>query len=93
MKKPSPAEALRPMGRVADMTSKPAAKVRKRSSGKPPALVQPGRAGKKPLMGYYSPECVKQFKQITLDRDTTQQDLLAEALNDLFQKYSKAPIA
>src|SRR6516162_10200459 len=98
MKKPSLAEALRPMGRVANMTSKPAAKapaakVRKRSSGKPPALLQPGRAGKKPLIGYYSPECVKQFKQITLDRDTTQQDLLAEALNDLFQKYSKAPIA
>lgn len=101
MKKPSLAEALQPMDRAATASPKPAAKepaaatatVRKRPAAESRTLVQPGRVGKKPLIGYYSPECIKQFKQITLDRDTTQQDLLAEALNDLFHKYGKAPIA
>jgi hypothetical protein len=60
---------------------------------KPPTAQQPGRAGKKPLIGYYSPECIRQFKQIVLDRSTTQQDLMAEALNDLFQKYGKPTLA
>ena len=102
MKKPSLAEALQPMDRAANTSPKPAAKApaatatataRRRPAGDTRALVQPGRVGKKPLIGYYSPECIKQFKQITLDRDTTQQDLMAEALNDLFHKYGKAPIA
>lgn len=101
MKKPSLAEALQTHDRTANNGPQPSkaspapATVRKREpAGEKTALtVQPGRVGKKPLIGYYSPECIKQFKQITLDRDTTQQDLLAEALNDLFHKYGKAPIA
>jgi hypothetical protein len=102
MKKPSLAEALQPMDRAATVAARPASKAqastatvtaRKRPAEETRQLVQPGRVGKKPLIGYYSPECIKQFKQITLDRDTTQQDLLAEALNDLFHKYGKAPIA
>lgn len=100
MKKPSLAEALQPMDRAASTSPQPngrastaAAPARKRATAETRAAVQPGRAGKKPLIGYYSPECMKQFKQITLDNDTTQQGLLAEALNDLFQKYGKAPIA
>ncbi len=53
----------------------------------------PSRAGKKALIGYFEPSVSKQLKQIGLDRDTTVQDLLAEALNDLFQKYKKPTIA
>lgn len=88
MKKPSLAEALHPLDRTSTMAPPPETLTRKA----PPAQ-QPGRAGKKPLIGYYSPECMRQFKQIVLDNSTTQQDLLAEALNDLFQKYGKPPIA
>jgi len=33
------------------------------------------------------------LKQLALEEDTTVQDLLAEALNDLFEKYGKEPIA
>jgi len=88
-KKPSLAEALQPMDRAASIPQPvETPPVRKLRTGQ-----QPGRAGKKPLIGYFSPECMKQFKQITLDRDTTQQDLLAEALNDLFQKYNKPTLA
>jgi hypothetical protein len=88
MKKPSLAEALQPLDRTATMVPPTEAPARK-----PPTAQQPGRAGKKPLIGYYSPECMRQFKQIVLDNSTTQQDLLAEALNDLFQKYGKPTLA
>jgi hypothetical protein len=64
------------------------------AGGRNPATTSAAEQGReKPLIEYYSPECIKQFKQITLDHDTTQQDLLAEAINDLFEKYGKAPIA
>jgi hypothetical protein len=89
MKKPSLAAALQPLDTKASIAAPPA----EAPSRKPPAGTQPGRAGKRPLIGYFSPECMKQFKQITLDRDTTQQDLLAEALNDIFQKYGKPTLA
>jgi hypothetical protein len=35
----------------------------------------------------------KQLKQLALEQDTTVQALLAEALNGLFEKYDKKPIA
>ena len=35
----------------------------------------------------------KQLRQIGIDRDRSAQDLLREALNDLFTKYNKPPIA
>ena len=85
-KKPSLAAALQPLDRTATMPAEAPAV-------KPPTAQQPGRAGKKPLIGYYSPECIRQFKQIVLDNSTTQQDLMAEALNDLFQKYGKPSLA
>jgi hypothetical protein len=90
-KKPSLAEALQSLDR-----STPAAKAVIESASKPhkPRSVQPpSRAGKKPLIGYFSPEVSKQLKQIALDRDTTLQELLGEALNDFFQKYKKPTLA
>ena len=89
MKKPSLAAALQPLDTKASIAPPPTEALAR----KPHAGIQPSRAGKKPLIGYFSPECMKQFKQITLDRDTTQQNLLGEALNDLFQKYGKPTLA
>jgi hypothetical protein len=51
------------------------------------APVKPGRVGKRNLTGYFPPEVVKQFKQLALDRDTTVQNLLGEALDEIFAKY------
>jgi hypothetical protein len=48
---------------------------------------------KKTLIGYFDPGVVKQMKQIALDRDTTIQNLLREAINDLFRKYKKPAVA
>jgi hypothetical protein len=55
--------------------------------------VAPSRAGKKPITGFFDPEVSKQVKKVALDKDRTMQELLQEALNDLFRKYDLPPIA
>jgi hypothetical protein len=51
------------------------------------------RAGKK-AVPFWIPEAAKrQLDLMTLDEDTTIQALLTEALNDLFRKRDKPPIA
>jgi len=56
-------------------------------------LLPPSRAGKKAITCYFDPAVSKQLRQIALDRDLSAQDLVAEALNDLFQKYKKPTLA
>jgi hypothetical protein len=55
--------------------------------------VAPSRAGKKPVTGFFDPEVSRQIKKTALDKDMTMQELLQEALNDLFRKYDLPPIA
>ncbi|WP_413176456.1 ribbon-helix-helix domain-containing protein [Anabaena azotica] len=55
--------------------------------------VPPSRVGKKAIAGHFDPAVGKQLRQLALDNDTTVQALLEEALNDLFLKYGKSPIA
>lgn len=53
----------------------------------------PSRRGKKPLTVYIDPAVIKQLKKIGLEIDATNQDMVAEALNDFFIKHGKSPIA
>ncbi len=53
----------------------------------------PGRIGKKTVAAHFDPAVSKQLKQIGLEHDRSTQDLLREAINDLFQKYGKGAIA
>ncbi|MEM7591762.1 MAG: ribbon-helix-helix domain-containing protein [Cyanobacteria bacterium P01_A01_bin.83] len=53
----------------------------------------PSRKGKKAIAGHFDPAVSKQLKQLALNEDKTVQDLLSEALNDLFEKYNLKPIA
>jgi len=55
--------------------------------------VPASRIGKKAITGHFDPVVGKQLKQIALDEDKTMQALLAEAMNDLFIKYGKNPLA
>jgi hypothetical protein len=55
--------------------------------------IAPSRAGKKPITGFFEPEVSRQIKKVALDQDKTMQELLQEALNDLFRKYDLPPIA
>lgn len=55
--------------------------------------IAPSREGKKPVTGFFSPETSRQIKKLALDQDKTLQELVGEALNDLFRKYDLPPIA
>ena len=53
----------------------------------------PSRQGKRAIGGHFDPIVGKQLRLLSADLDRTVQDLLAEALNDLFRKYNKSAIA
>jgi hypothetical protein len=40
-----------------------------------------------------NPEGLKALRQLALDRDTTVQALMIEAVNDLLRKYRRRPVA
>ncbi len=55
--------------------------------------VQRSRIGKVSIGVWVDPAVRKQLAQLSLDTDKDQSDLLAEALNLLFERYGKPPIA
>ena len=63
------------------------------SSNPKTKIVSASRRGQKVLSGHFDPAVSRQFKHLALERDTTVQAQLAEAINDLFIKYQRNPIA
>jgi hypothetical protein len=57
------------------------------------SYIAPSRRGKKVVSGYFDAEVSKQLKILCVEQDTSLQALLTEALNDLFIKHGKSPIA
>lgn len=53
----------------------------------------PSRQGKKAVTGYYDPAVRQQLAILAAEEQRSQNDLIAEALNLLFQQYGKSPIA
>jgi hypothetical protein len=53
----------------------------------------PSRVGKKTVAAHFDPAVSKQLKLLGVERDSSTQSLLKEAINDLFTKYGKPPIA
>ncbi len=51
------------------------------------------RSGKKTVAGYFDPHTSKQLKILAVEQEKTLQDLLGEALQDLFKKYGKTAAA
>ena len=90
-KKPSLAAALK-ADEPEVVSPQPEKKEDKPSSGRT-SYVAPSREGKKAVSGYFDPGVSKQLKLICLEQDTNLQALLKEALNDLFVKHGKSPIA
>jgi hypothetical protein len=66
-----------------------------RSQEKPEALryTAPSRRGKKAVTGYFDPAVRQQLAILAAEEDRSQNDLIAEALNMLFKRYRKSPIA
>ena len=60
---------------------------------KPTATVPPSRQGKKMISGHFNKDVHRQLKMLALERDTSIQSLLSEALNALFERNNKPPIA
>jgi hypothetical protein len=63
------------------------------ASDKAPAPRQRGREGKVSITQWVDPVVRKQVAQIALDLDKDQYELMNEALNLLFEKYGRSPIA
>lgn len=49
--------------------------------------------GRKLLGVHLSREAIRQFNTLAAERGLQKQELMSEALNDLFEKYKKPPIA
>lgn len=57
-------------------------------SGKRP----PSREGQRAVTLYVKPEAHKQLRLLALDQGASIQDLMSEALNDLFRKHGRSQI-
>jgi hypothetical protein len=57
------------------------------------SLLQHSRRGKVAITHWVDPAVRKQVAQLALDHDKSQAELVSEALNLLFEKYGKSPIA
>lgn len=57
------------------------------------ATATPGRHGKKTIAGFFDPAVSRQLKHIALEEGSNLQELLREAINDLFEKRGKSRIA
>jgi hypothetical protein len=51
------------------------------------------RVGKKVISGFFQKEVSRQLSKLAIDQDRTNEDLLREAINDLFAKYHLPSIA
>lgn len=60
---------------------------------RPRAFYAATRAGKKKLTAAVSPDVHRSFRQLGLEVEKGNESLLLEAINDLFIKYGKPPIA
>ena len=60
---------------------------------KPNSMVPASRQGKKMISGHFDKDVHRQLKMLAIERDTSIQDLLSEALNALFERNDKPPIA
>ncbi|MEQ1789324.1 MAG: ribbon-helix-helix domain-containing protein [Rickettsiales bacterium] len=52
-----------------------------------------GREGRQFIAGHVLPEAAKQFKLLAVQQNKTTQDMLIEAINDLFAKHGLSRIA
>jgi len=53
----------------------------------------PSRMNTKAITGHFDPNVSKQLKMLAVTQDSSIQELLREAINDLFTKHGKNPIA
>jgi hypothetical protein len=83
-------EKMVPAPDAAKQPSLPAnTKTRKRANDEP----KTGRDGRQFIAAHVPPEAAKQFKLLAVQHEKTTQELLTEAINDLFAKHGVSRIA
>jgi len=65
----------------------------KQAAAETASIARPDREGRKPMPFWTTEAAKKQLRMMAAEMDTSQQDLMTEALNLLFQKHGKPPIA
>jgi hypothetical protein len=91
--RPSLAEMMQRVARPDPIVARPT------SADAPPPPARAGgyyaatRVGKKKLTAAVAPAAHTQFRQLALELGKQGEPLLIEAINDLFSKYGKPPIA
>ena len=78
---------------VASAPPPPVSAVDTAEQGRAKTPLAPTREGKKVISGYFDPAVKRQFAQIALNDDLSHQQVLAEALNLLFQSRGLPQIA
>lgn len=86
-RKPSLTEALNSAGKTAEQPTKNTTQQKTKSKKSAVKTSGSSRVGKKLIAGHFDPDVHRQLKQLSVNADTSIQDLLAEALDDLFQKH------
>lgn len=80
-----------PVSKIAnEQTSLQANNQTKQQSNK---TTKKGREGRQFIAAHIVPEAAKQFKLLVVQQGSTTQDMLIEAINDLFAKYNLSRIA
>ena len=82
-------------GKAAPVATMPQPAATEGQGGNAPAAKaqQASRAGKVAIAAYFDPVVRKQLAILSVEQDTSQAALLAEALNMLFEKHGRPPIA
>lgn len=94
MRKPNLASALHgAAGKEKTQAAPPPAEPVAQPTRGAAAAVPPSRQGKRAITGFFDPAVAREVKQLALNHDSTVQALLTEALNDLFVKHGRNPIA
>jgi hypothetical protein len=99
MKRPSLAETMQKVARPEPLRSARAAEqsapiqLPANDRDRPRGFYAATRAGKKKLTAAVNPEVHRHFRQLGLEMGKGNESLLIEAINDLFIKYGKPPIA
>ena len=96
-KRPSLADSMRAVAAEAmpppAPTTAPATKPAEPQADRPKAFYAATRVGKKKATATLSNEAHRQLKALAVDQGGKIEGLLTEAINDLFRKYGKPPIA
>jgi hypothetical protein len=94
-KRPSLAEMMKNVARPDAATTRPVEPSPPvvKSAERPSGFYAATRAGKKKLTTTLDPAAHIQFRQLALELGKNGETLLVEAINDLFRKYGKAPVA